>query len=51
MSGNSNPRMAAPLLEPVCLADAALSDAAAEPVLDETGNPVLDEKGTPVQAG
>jgi hypothetical protein len=45
---NFNPTMASPVLEPVYLTPPVLVEAAAEPVLDETGNPVRDEKGNEI---
>ncbi len=45
MSTNFNPTMATVILEPVYLSPPVLEDAAAQPVLDETGNPTRDEKG------
>lgn len=45
---NFNPAMASLILEPVYLTPPVIEDAAAEPVLDETGNPVLDEKGNAI---
>ncbi|MCK9362130.1 MAG: hypothetical protein M0P74_00785 [Syntrophales bacterium] len=42
---NFNPSMASTILEPVRLTPPVLDDAAAEPILDESGNPVRDEEG------
>lgn len=45
---NFNPILIFPILDLVYLAPPVLEDAAAEPILDETGNPVRDEKGNPI---
>jgi hypothetical protein len=45
---NINPTMASLTLEPVYLTPPELSDAASDPILDETGNPILDEKGVEI---
>lgn len=45
MSANFNPTLVQPILETPYLSLPDMIDAAAAPILDETGNPIHDEEG------